>query len=111
MIEDVHTSKEWENEEKSSIYWVDKRVCVCGVYICQQVLGLSKGVTQAEITSRYRMLVREMHPDKIHNGNREEAVAAFTKIQSAYETLSKIKEKRARRQSTRKQEAYEFDDI
>ncbi len=95
----------------SALYYNASVTTVDGEQNAYQNLGLSKGATQAEITSRYRKLVREMHPDKNRNGNQEEAAAAFMKIQSAYETLSKIKEKRARRQSTRKQRAYQYDDI
>ncbi|XP_071792139.1 dnaJ homolog subfamily C member 22-like [Asterias amurensis] len=99
--------KGWENMWSRFVQSLDPE----GEQNAYQVLGLSKGVTQAEITKRYRTLVREMHPDKIRNGNKEEAAAAFMKIQSAYETLSKIKEKRARRQNYRKQKEYEFRDM
>ncbi|XP_070570864.1 dnaJ homolog subfamily C member 22-like [Ptychodera flava] len=69
-----------------------------------QVLGLEPGASQEEITKRYRKLAKEWHPDR-HKENKGEAEEKFIEIQKAYETLSDIKAKRARR-NRRSQDSY-----
>lgn len=60
-----------------------------------KVLGLDPSATQQEITSRYRKLSREWHPDKHKDpASKEEAQEKFIEIQQAYEILSKIKSER-----------------
>ncbi|XP_054013596.1 dnaJ homolog subfamily C member 22 [Hylaeus anthracinus] len=64
-----------------------------------KVLDLSQTATQTEITSRWRALSRDNHPDKI-KGTEEErrrAQEKFMEIQQAYEILSKAKNRRQRR--------------
>lgn len=63
-----------------------------------QVLGLSPEATQQEITSTWRRLSREHHPDKVKDDNlRREAQERFMEIQQAYEILSNSKHRRHRR--------------
>lgn len=54
-------------------------------------LGLSESVTQPEIKTRYRALVKECHPDLVTaNGNDQEikqAALRFCELQEAYEAL------------------------
>lgn len=63
-----------------------------------KVLGVSATASQAEITSAYRKLSKEYHPDKVKN---EEDRAAhsqkFMEVQQAYDNLSKLKGNRRRR--------------
>ncbi|XP_063585506.1 dnaJ homolog subfamily C member 22-like isoform X1 [Penaeus indicus] len=59
-----------------------------------KVLGLGKGATQEEITSTYRKLAKEWHPDR-HKEEKESASEKFIKIKEAYEKLSTIKRERA----------------
>ncbi|KAL2732294.1 dnaJ subfamily C member 22 [Vespula maculifrons] len=64
-----------------------------------KVLGLSQTASQSEITTRWRTLSRDNHPDKI-KGTKEErrkAQEKFMEIQQAYEILSKAKNRRQRR--------------
>ncbi|XP_076764551.1 TM2 and DnaJ domain-containing protein wurst [Xylocopa sonorina] len=63
------------------------------------VLGLSQTATQTEITSRWRVLSRDNHPDKIKGTEEErrQAQEKFMEIQQAYEILSKAKNRRQRR--------------
>ncbi|CAK9798247.1 DnaJ homolog subfamily C member 22 [Anthophora quadrimaculata] len=64
-----------------------------------KVLGLSQMATQAEVTSRWRTLSRDNHPDKIKGTEEErrQAQEKFMEIQQAYEILSKAKNRRQRR--------------
>lgn len=64
-----------------------------------QILGLSQTATQAEVTSRWRALSRDNHPDKIKGTEEErrQAQEKFMEIQQAYEILSKAKNRRQRR--------------
>ncbi|XP_076248870.1 TM2 and DnaJ domain-containing protein wurst [Calliopsis andreniformis] len=64
-----------------------------------KVLGLSQTATQTEITSRWRTLSRDNHPDKIKGSEaeRRQAQEKFMEIQQAYEILSKAKNRRQRR--------------
>lgn len=60
-----------------------------------KVLGLKSSATQQEISSRYRKLSREWHPDKHKDPeSKKEAQEKFIEIQQAYEILSKIKSER-----------------
>jgi curved DNA-binding protein CbpA len=47
-----------------------------------QVLGVSAGVSDAELRAAYRRLVRETHPD--HNGGSVESARRFEAVQEAY---------------------------
>lgn len=51
-----------------------------------QVLGLSRGATEAEIKARYRQLVAAEHPDK--KPGDPKAVARFVEIVKAYQLLT-----------------------
>lgn len=64
-----------------------------------KILGLSQTATQAEVTSRWRALSRDNHPDKIKGTEEErrQAQEKFMEIQQAYEILSKAKNRRQRR--------------
>lgn len=54
--------------------------------------------SQAEITSTWRALSKENHPDKVKDDSKKrEAQLRFMEIQQAYEVLSKIKSKRRRK--------------
>ncbi|XP_055606633.1 dnaJ homolog subfamily C member 22 [Uranotaenia lowii] len=60
-----------------------------------KVLDVSPTASQTEITSRWRKLSREHHPDKVKDESlRRAAQEKFMEIQQAYEILSKIKSKR-----------------
>lgn len=63
-----------------------------------KVLGVSPTTPQSEITSIWRKMSRENHPDKIKDENqRKMAQDRFMEIQQAYEVISKIKNKRRQR--------------
>ncbi|EAT38114.1 AAEL009967-PA [Aedes aegypti] len=63
-----------------------------------KVLGVSPTASQTEITSVWRKLSREHHPDKVKDEKlRRAAQEKFMEIQQAYEVLSKIKSKRRQR--------------
>lgn len=63
-----------------------------------KVLGLSPTASQSEITSRWRALSREWHPDKVKDPSLQRAAQEkFMDIQQAYEILSNIKTKRTRK--------------
>jgi len=62
------------------------------------VLGVSPTASQQEITSRWRALSREHHPDKVKDPEKQrDAQERFMEIQQAYEILSNIKNKRSRK--------------
>lgn len=63
-----------------------------------KILGLSQTATQTEVTSRWRALSRDNHPDKIKGTEEErrQAQEKFMEIQQAYEILSKAKNRRQR---------------
>ncbi|KAH1008730.1 dnaJ homolog subfamily C member 22 isoform X2 [Dendroctonus ponderosae] len=63
-----------------------------------RVLGVSPTASQQEITTRWRALSRENHPDKVKDPEKQrDAQDKFMEIQQAYEILSNIKNKRNRR--------------
>ncbi|VVC94257.1 unnamed protein product [Leptidea sinapis] len=63
-----------------------------------KVLGLGPDATQQEITSTWRRLSRQNHPDKVKEQHlRREAQEKFMEIQQAYEILSNSKHRRNRR--------------
>lgn len=63
-----------------------------------KVLGIGPDATQQEITSTWRKLSRENHPDKVKDEkDRRAAQERFMEIQQAYEILSNSKHKRNRR--------------
>lgn len=64
-----------------------------------RVLGLSQTASQSEVTSKWRALSRESHPDKIKGSDEERRLAQekFMEIQQAYEILSSAKNRRQRR--------------
>ncbi|XP_059614940.1 dnaJ homolog subfamily C member 22 [Phlebotomus argentipes] len=63
-----------------------------------KVLGVSPTASQSEITSVYRKLSREYHPDKVKDEEQKVVVQEkFMEIQKAYEVLSKIKNQRRRK--------------
>jgi len=60
----------------------------------------SSPVSDQQLTERYRQLVRQFHPDKVHattESERRDAERRFIAIQQAYEKLSAIKRRRADR--------------
>lgn len=60
-----------------------------------KVLGVDPTATQSEITSVWRKMSRENHPDKVKDEKLQRAAQErFMEIQQAYETISKIKSKR-----------------
>ena len=63
-----------------------------------KVLGVSATASQAEITSAYRKLSKEYHPDKVKDASQKAAAnQRFIEIQQAYSVLSKIKSSRRRK--------------
>jgi len=57
----------------------------------------SSSVSQQQLTERYRQLVRQYHPDKVHAATepqRRDAERRFIAIQQAYEKLAAIKRRR-----------------
>lgn len=61
-------------------------------------MGLENNATQEEIKSRWRELSKEWHPDRfIDHDKKLEAQEKFMELGAAYETLSKIKSHRAKR--------------
>lgn len=69
------------------------------IAICPQVLGLLPTASQSEITSTFRKLSKEFHPDKIKGtvADNRAAQERFMEISLAYEKLSKLKSKRRHR--------------
>lgn len=63
-----------------------------------RVLGVTENATQKEIKQRYKKLAMKWHPDR-NRDNKEEAQKKFMEINEAYEILSKLKSKRANKNS------------
>ncbi|XP_038049045.1 dnaJ homolog subfamily C member 22-like [Patiria miniata] len=82
----------WENMWSRFVAALDPE----GEQNAYEVLGLSKNATKEEITKRYRQLAKQFHPDKNLKGNQEEVAEKFMQIQAAYETLTKIRDRRSR---------------
>ena len=64
-----------------------------------KVLGLSRIASQSAVTSKWRILSRQHHPDKVV-GTKETRLRAyeeFLKIQEAFEKLSNQKNRRMRK--------------
>ncbi|KAL0851837.1 hypothetical protein ABMA28_000138 [Loxostege sticticalis] len=107
----------------SSPWWLDAKQCLYDTYQYAQhhgwyevwkqiidlsdphgeqnaykVLGLGPESSQQEITSTWRRLSRENHPDKVKDeSQRRAAQERFMEIQQAYEILSNSKHRRNRR--------------
>lgn len=63
-----------------------------------RVLDVSPESSQSEITAKWRKLSKEWHPDKVKDEEQKRvAQEKFMEIQQAYEILSKVKNKRQRR--------------
>ncbi|XP_057334756.1 dnaJ homolog subfamily C member 22 [Microplitis mediator] len=64
-----------------------------------KVLGLSQTASESEITTKWRMLSKEHHPDKVKGSDEERKAAQdrFMEIQQAYEILSSKKNRRQRK--------------
>ncbi|CAH1167384.1 unnamed protein product [Phyllotreta striolata] len=63
-----------------------------------KVLGVGPTSSQSEITTKWRALSREFHPDKAKDPSKQrEAQEKFMEIQQAYEILSNIRSKRRRK--------------
>jgi DnaJ family protein C protein 22 len=63
-----------------------------------KTLSLPPNASQEEITIQYKKLARQWHPDRHKLEDAKKAAQEkFIEIQQAYETLSKIKDKRLRR--------------
>lgn len=63
-----------------------------------KVLDLPQSASQAEITSKWRKLSREFHPDKVKDPDQQRAAQeTFMEIQQAYEILSNSKTRRQKR--------------
>ena len=54
-----------------------------------QTLGVSPGVTDAEIRKAYRQLVQRYHPD--HNNGSEESERRFEEVQEAYAKIRELR--------------------
>lgn len=63
-----------------------------------KILELDESATQEDITANYRKLARIWHPDKHKSNEKNNAQEKFMAIQEAYELLSKMKQKRSRKQ-------------
>ncbi|XP_051175460.1 dnaJ homolog subfamily C member 22 [Leptopilina boulardi] len=93
----------WQ-EAKNQGFWATWRQIIelsdpRGEINAYKILGLSQTASQSEVTSRWRALSRENHPDKIKGSDEERRIAQekFMEIQQAYEILSSAKNRRQRR--------------
>ena len=57
-----------------------------------QVLGVSRGASDAEIKKAYRKLARQFHPDR--NDGSQAAEAKFKEVQSAYDSIADAEARR-----------------
>lgn len=64
------------------------------------MLGLDDSATQEDIKAQYRKLVKEWHPDKHKDSEKEESHQRFMEIQQAYNTLSTLKARRTQKSSS-----------
>ncbi|XP_063238178.1 dnaJ homolog subfamily C member 22 [Bacillus rossius redtenbacheri] len=63
-----------------------------------KVLNLSSGASEEEIRAQYRALSKQYHPDKVKDpALKRAAEERFMELSQAYETISKIKSRRSRR--------------
>lgn len=61
-------------------------------------MGVLPTASQSEITSTWRALSKENHPDKVKDESKKrDAQLRFMEIQQAYDVLSKIKNRRRRK--------------
>lgn len=65
-----------------------------------EVLGVSPDITEKELASAYRALAKRYHPDA--NKGDPTAAGKFQEVQQAYEKLSRIKARRAKRNEQRR---------
>lgn len=89
----------WQFAQHNGWYETWKQIVdsmdVDGEQNAYKTLNVSPTATQSEITSVWRKLSRENHPDKVKDEKlRRHAQEKFMEIQQAYETISKIKSKR-----------------
>ncbi|XP_037924259.1 dnaJ homolog subfamily C member 22 [Hermetia illucens] len=92
----------WQYAQHNGWYETWKQIIdtmdIDGEQNAYKVLGISATASQTEITSAWRKLSKENHPDKVKDeSKRREAQEKFMEIQQAYEVLSKIKLKRRQR--------------
>ena len=67
-----------------------------------QVLGVSASASEEEINKAYRSLVKQWHPDKVRDPQKkDEAAEKFMQIQTAYETVSKIRLRKKKKKGSR----------
>ncbi|XP_032777236.2 dnaJ homolog subfamily C member 22 [Daphnia magna] len=72
-----------------------------GEHQALKVLGLENNATQLEITAKWRKLSKEWHPDRYVDADKKlEAQEKFMEFSAAYETISKIKTRRARKNNS-----------
>lgn len=77
-----------------------------------QILGVGPDSSQQEITSTWRRLSREHHPDKVKEESlRRAAQEKFMEIQQAYEILSNSKHRRNRRNKKDNSEPSKHDEM
>ena len=58
-----------------------------------EMLGVSKGATEAEIKSAYRRLAKKLHPDA--NKHDQRAASRFAELNAAYEILGEESKRKA----------------
>lgn len=84
----------WEGARRRMVILAD----VEGEERSQTILGVERNATMKEIKERYRYLAKEWHPD--HHQGEEEKIHAkekFMEIKEAYDTLTKIYNRRESR--------------
>ncbi|XP_015122684.1 uncharacterized protein LOC107045069, partial [Diachasma alloeum] len=93
----------WE-QAKHQGFWATWRQLVDlsdprGEINAYRVLDLSTTASESEITTRWRTLSKEHHPDKVKGDEEEKRFAQdkFMEIQQAYEILSRKKNRRQRK--------------
>lgn len=95
----------WEEAWKEFVVAIDPE----GETHAFKVLDVPSDATDKQITAAYKKLVKKWHPDKQPADLKEAAENKFIEIQQAYETLSKIKQKRKHRnEGTREAERDEY---